>query len=101
MNRIHEEKCDYCGKLEHYAKGFCRSCYARYNKKGTPEYYEHPTTSWYERNKERTLQNTKRWRLNNKEKYKEYCHNYHLENKEKIHEYKKTMVFKKQRKNIK
>jgi hypothetical protein len=87
--------CSFCKQeKEYYAKGFCRNCYARYNRRGTPEYYEHPTTSWYERNKEKASQNLKKWRLNNKEKYKEYCHNYHLENKEKIHSRQKKWYLK-------
>lgn len=28
-NRKHEEKCDYCGKEEHYALGYCKVCYNR------------------------------------------------------------------------
>ncbi len=35
--RKHEEKCEYCGKEEHYAKGLCRNCYARYLRNGFPE----------------------------------------------------------------
>lgn len=87
--------CSFC-KIEkkHYAKGFCRNCYERYNRKGTPEYCEHQTTSWYERNKERASQNSKKWRLNNKEKYKENYHNYYIQNKEKISEYKKQWYLK-------
>lgn len=30
--------CTYCGAQNYYAKGFCRSCYARYKARGTPEY---------------------------------------------------------------
>ena len=33
-NRKHEEVCDYCGKPEHYALGYCRACYARFNRTG-------------------------------------------------------------------
>jgi len=38
--RIYEEKCEFCGKKEHYAKGYCRACYSRILRKGTPEYRE-------------------------------------------------------------
>ena len=38
--RKYEEKCTFCGKNEHFARGYCRNCYARYNKKGTVEYTE-------------------------------------------------------------
>ena len=31
------EKCSYCGN-KHYAKGYCRRCYARYLRNGTIEY---------------------------------------------------------------
>lgn len=36
--RIHEEKCDFCGKHEHYAKGLCRNCYERNRRNGRIEY---------------------------------------------------------------
>lgn len=39
-NRRHEERCEYCGKEEHYAKGLCKNCYNRKNRTGTVEYYE-------------------------------------------------------------
>ena len=32
-----EQACSYCGKIGIYAKGFCRSCYARNRRNGTPE----------------------------------------------------------------
>lgn len=33
-NRKYEEVCSYCGKPEHYALGYCRACYARFNRSG-------------------------------------------------------------------
>ena len=54
--RVHEEICDYCGKLEHYAKGYCKNCYTRLQKRGTLEYYEHPVGTYYERNKNKILE---------------------------------------------
>ena len=36
-NRKYEEKCTYCGKDEHYAKGYCRNCYNRYRRNGFVE----------------------------------------------------------------
>lgn len=36
-NRKYEEKCSYCGKEEHYAKGYCKNCYARYVRNGFVE----------------------------------------------------------------
>lgn len=39
-HRLYKEKCTFCGKNEHYAKGYCRNCYARFLKKGTVEYRE-------------------------------------------------------------
>ncbi len=37
-NRVHEEKCDYCGFDNHYAKGLCRNCYNRLKRNGYLEY---------------------------------------------------------------
>ncbi len=34
LNRKHEEVCIYCGKAEHYAKGYCKNCYSRLMKTG-------------------------------------------------------------------
>ena len=31
--------CSFCGSKKVYAKGLCNTCYARYLKRGTPEYY--------------------------------------------------------------
>ncbi len=36
-NRKYEEKCTYCGKEEHYAKGYCKACYNRYKRNGFVE----------------------------------------------------------------
>lgn len=36
-NRKYDEVCSYCGKPEHYAKGYCRLCYARYRRNGFVE----------------------------------------------------------------
>lgn len=38
--RKYEEKCTFCGKKEHYTKGYCKNCYARYNRNGHVEYEE-------------------------------------------------------------
>lgn len=77
--------CSFCKQeKEHYAKGFCRNCYARYNKRGTPEYYEHPTTSWYERNKEKSKENQKKYRAENKNKISKYKKQWYLKNRERI-----------------
>lgn len=35
--RHYEEICTNCGKKEHYARGYCRNCYARYMRNGTPK----------------------------------------------------------------
>ena len=40
LSRKYEEKCNFCGKKEHYAKGYCRNCYNRYWRKSTVEYRE-------------------------------------------------------------
>lgn len=32
-----ERVCIYCGSTNYYAKGYCRTCYARYNNNGTPD----------------------------------------------------------------
>lgn len=37
-NRKYAEKCTYCGKEEHYAKGLCKNCYCRAWQNGTPKY---------------------------------------------------------------
>jgi hypothetical protein len=37
-NRKHEEKCDYCGASNHYARGMCRNCYERCRRNGNTEY---------------------------------------------------------------
>lgn len=37
-NRKYEKKCIFCGKEEHYAKGYCKNCFARYLRRGTAEY---------------------------------------------------------------
>ena len=29
--------CSYCGSTQYYAKGLCKTCYARYRANGTPE----------------------------------------------------------------
>lgn len=36
-NRKYEEKCSYCSKDEHYAKGYCKTCYARLRRNGYVE----------------------------------------------------------------
>lgn len=36
-NRKYENKCIYCGKEEHYAKGYCKACYCRLRRHGTLE----------------------------------------------------------------
>lgn len=36
--RKHEEKCDYCGAPNHFAKGLCHNCYERLRRNGTLEY---------------------------------------------------------------
>lgn len=92
--RVHEEKCDFCGKLEHYAKGLCHNCYYRLKRRGTVEYYIHPTTSYYERNKDKILENAKQYRIKNKEYFKEYDKIYQKNNKEKISNYKKQWYLK-------
>lgn len=35
-NRKYKEECTNCGKKEHYALGYCRVCYNRYLKTGSP-----------------------------------------------------------------
>ena len=97
--------CLFCKQeKEHYAKGFCRNCYARYNKRGTPEYYiwtrqsdeerlekarknsnryrkEHPKkvaiakSKWYKKNKEKVSNYKKQWYLKNRERILEKIHN--------------------------
>ena len=37
-NRIYDNKCSYCGKEKHYAKGLCRNCYCRLKRNGKVEY---------------------------------------------------------------
>lgn len=37
-NRKHEEKCEYCGAPNHFAKGLCHNCYERNRRNGTLEY---------------------------------------------------------------
>lgn len=84
MNKsIHEKKCNYCGKVEHYAKGLCKNCYNRLWKRGTLEYYKPPTESWYERNKEKVLNNCKKYREKNKEKIRKAQKDYYNNNIEK------------------
>ena len=39
-NRKYEEVCTFCGRNEHYAKSYCKVCYARYRKHGRVEYKE-------------------------------------------------------------
>lgn len=87
--------CLFCKEeKEHYAKGYCKNCYKRYKRRGTPEYYEHPTTSWYERNKEKV----KKYREENKDKIKkynnDYNNHYYRKNKNKISNYKKQWYLK-------
>lgn len=92
-------KCSFCGKEKYYAKGLCRNCYTRYITRGTVEYYEHPTTSWYERNKEKCKEKSKKyrkkypekvtlakakWEEKNKESRKEYKKQWYLKNRERI-----------------
>lgn len=36
--RKHEEKCDYCGAENHFAKGMCHNCYERFRRNGDLEY---------------------------------------------------------------
>lgn len=87
--------CSYCKQeKEHYAKGFCRPCYARYNKRGTPEYYEHPTTSWYQRNKEKILEYARKYRKEHADKVAVLQSNYYQNHKEKISNYKKEWYLK-------
>ena len=76
--------CSFCKQeKEHYAKGLCRACYKRKQRKGFLEYYIHPETSWYERNKKEILKKEKEYYLNNQEKIKKHWQKYYLENKEK------------------
>lgn len=35
--KIHTEVCAFCGKAPVYAKGYCKTCYGRYWRNGTPE----------------------------------------------------------------
>lgn len=87
--------CLFCKEeKEHYAKGYCKNCYARYKRRGTPEYYEHPTTSWYERNKEKAKKNQKKYRTENKDKIEKTQKNYYRKNKNKISNYKKQWYLK-------
>lgn len=37
LNNRKYDKCSYCGN-KHYAKGYCRRCYARFLRNGTSEY---------------------------------------------------------------
>lgn len=43
VDRVRKEKalCSYCGKNQVYAKGYCRVCYSRYLRNGTPELKPH------------------------------------------------------------
>lgn len=34
---IKDKPCKHCGIDKHYAKGYCRNCYTRYHRNGTPE----------------------------------------------------------------
>lgn len=87
--------CLFCKEeKEHYAKGYCKNCYMRYKSRGTPEYYEHPTTSWYERNKEKVKENQKKYRAENKDKINNYNNHYYRKNKNKISNYKKQWYLK-------
>lgn len=36
-NRKYKEECTNCGKKEHYALGYCRVCYNRYLRTGSPD----------------------------------------------------------------
>ena len=87
--------CSFCKQeKEHYAKGLCKNCYQRKWKRGTCEYYEYPTTSWYERNKEKCKEKSKKYRLNNKEKISKNKSDYYKKNKDKISNYKKQWYLK-------
>lgn len=37
-----KKTCEYCGSEEYYARGFCKSCYYRFRKYGSPEPRKHP-----------------------------------------------------------
>lgn len=87
--------CLFCKEeKEHYAKGLCKNCYQRKWARGTCEYYEHPTTSWYERNKEKVKENKKKYRAENKDKINNYNNHYYRKNKNKISNYKKQWYLK-------
>lgn len=79
--------CLFCKQeKEHYAKGFCRNCYARYNKRGTAQYYIRQSE---EERKIKSAENYKKYKKENPEKVAIIQSNYYKKNKERISNYKK------------
>ena len=95
--RVHEEKCDYCGKLEHFAKGLCHNCYERMRRNGTPDFHQNQT-------KEERQQKAQEYYVKNKEKILENCKKrwieYYKKNKQKESERKRQWYIKKKIKRI-
>ena len=86
--------CSFCKQeKEHYAKGFCRNCYARYNKRGTPEYYIWVKQSDEER-LEKARKNFNRYRKKHPKKVAIAQSNWYKKNKEKVSNYKKQWYLK-------
>lgn len=84
--------CSFCKQeKEHYAKGFCRTCYARYNKRGTPEYY---TKQSNEERLAKAREYSNKYRKEHPEKVAILKSNYYKKNKEKISNYKKQWYLK-------
>ena len=86
--------CSFCKQeKEHYAKGFCRNCYARYNRRGSPEYFV-----WTRQSNEERLakarERSNKYRKENPEKVAISKSNYYKKNKDKISNYKKEWYLK-------
>ena len=97
------KKCNFCGNLKHYAKGYCRNCYERFKRNGTPEYVvrekldieiikqhnRERSREYYKTHYEQCRNKEKEYYKKNIEKIRKYKHEWYLKNKERFQEKRK------------